>query len=656
MNFSNFNFNKYLKVKILTLLIFLLNVPAYSQTTADLKHAEILGTEYYVYEVKKGDSLYGISKKFGWNLEELARLNPDANGKLSKGRQIYYPVSQASKTAETPKPKPQKEEPKIIQLEPLKHEVKKGENVYSISRQYGISPDLIYEFNPNSKKGIKAGEILEIPQNDTAKYYYYNVKSGDTLYSIAKTYGTTIEDILKNNAGLTVDNLKAGETIRITPNSVPQHVKTETVAEERVTQLNPYKVSKNETWDDISQKTGVGVDVLKEVNNSSENPAGNDIITVPVIESVEVEKTTVEVENIDDDRDLQGIYESVTGTSGSNLSEKINVALILDEPNSKKDIDFTRGAMVALSRLGEKNYKISFKVFDGRVSASELTRELEDFEPNLLISTADKTFPFFLADFGNTNHVQVINVFDLKNDLYEDNASMVQILPPTTHFTDRVASKIYQENRNRRIITVGTPDENDTFAIELMKLYGIQPDNFSIEELAEVTPDELENTLIYAYPNKKEELTEFFKTLDNLTRNQSDRPFKIVGRTNWVAFIDNFTDKYKEYGVVIPSRVWLDTSSNDWNEFSNEFVELFENAPVRSIPNFAASGYDMISYFVPLIISNKGDFNQQVNPKVHLLQNEMNLTRVNNWGGFVNTLGYVLKYKPQGPVEAVIVK
>ena len=58
-----------------------------------------------------------------------------------------------------------------------------------------------------------------------------------------------------------------------------------------------------------------------------------------------------------------------------------------------------------------------------------MTDALDDFEPNLIVATADKNFPAFLADYGNTNHIEVVNVFDVKNELFEDNPSMVQILP-----------------------------------------------------------------------------------------------------------------------------------------------------------------------------------------------------------------------------------
>ena len=67
-----------------------------------LPTTEILGKEYYKYEVKKGESIYGIAKKYDWDLEELMRLNPDATSSVSKGDILYYPTGQVTVVTDMP--------------------------------------------------------------------------------------------------------------------------------------------------------------------------------------------------------------------------------------------------------------------------------------------------------------------------------------------------------------------------------------------------------------------------------------------------------------------------------------------------------------------------------------------------------------------------
>ncbi|MCH5225747.1 MAG: LysM peptidoglycan-binding domain-containing protein [Muribaculaceae bacterium] len=624
-----------------------------------LPKTEMLGKQYYLYEVKKGESIYGIAKRYGWDLEELLRLNPEASGHLNRGMKLYYPTGQVSVVTEMPQPV----EIDPSSLEPIRHKVKKGETVYSISRQYNVPLDVIYKYNPSAKKGVKTGEIIEIPQTGRAQYYYYTVKRGDTMASVANTYNTSVEDILRNNPGLTVDNFREGESIRISINSNVANIKTELVKEDRVASIGSYKVAKNETWEEISEKTGVDVEVLKEANDAAQSegsePKEHSVVSVPIVETVEIEKT-ISYESPEEmsEEEVIEIYDSVKGNfPESEEEEGVRLAVILDEPNSKKDIDFSRGVLVALSEMKSSPYKINLKILDGRVASSNLIEELDNFEPNLIVSTADKAFPIFLADYGNTNNIQIVNVFDLKNDLYEDNASMIQILQPSSLFNDRIASRLYKDNSRRRLIMVGEQDENDGIGSELMNLFSGNVEVMSLEDFGSYEPELSKTGLIYSYATKKEEVADFLKNVESLAENNPGYGFNVVGRLSWIAMQDDFSDMFAQYSVSIPSRVWLDEDSRAWRNFSAEYEKLFDGSPVRSVPNFAASGYDIATYFIPLVAENHGDFNKgYMGISEKAIQNDISLKRVNNWGGFINEVGYVVMFSEDGKMERVVVK
>ena len=636
---------------LVLLMAFSLSLAA--DSVSKLQKTEILGKEYYIYEVKKGESVYGIAKKYGWDLKELLRLNPEA-GSLKKGDRLYYPTGHVSVVQEIDEPI----EIDYSALEPIRHKVKKGETIYSISRQYNMPLDIIYKYNPPTKKGVKIGEVIEIPQNGSAEFYYYNIKSGDSLASVAQTFNTSVDDILKNNAGLTTSNLYPGETIRISLNSNAGKIKTEKFTEERVSQISGDKVSKNESWDEISEKTGVEVDVLKDANKSADDPKENTMINVPVVETVEVEKEiTVTDPTTLSSQEIEVIYDSIKGiTPDERISENVRMALLMDEPASKKDIEFTRGLLIGLNDFKDKSYKIELKVIDGRNSTGDVLDELDEYEPNIIISTADKVFPLFLADYGNTNNIQIINVFDLKNDLYEDNASIVQILPPSRYFYDRLANRIYKDNKYRSFIAIGEPDESDGMAAELFNLYP-EGKNISLEEFGAMEPDIFQPLLLYSYATRKEEISDFLNNVANLSENNPGLDFRVIGRSSWLAHTDDFADQFEEYSVYIPSRVGLDEESPEWKKFAVAYDVMFDGYPIRSIPNFAASGYDMANYFIPLVAENHGDFNHGLNKgRKTGLQNEINLSRVNNWGGFINDISYLLRFRPGGDLERITVR
>lgn len=625
-----------------------------------LPKVEILGKEYYYHEIKKGESIYGIAKQHGWDIEELVRINPNASSEMTKGTRLYYPTGKVTVVTETPVSGVDMDS---ITYEPIKHVVKKGETVYSISRQYNVPLDVIYSDYPQAKYGIKAGETIIIqqsPQTVSDKYLYYVIKPGDTLYSLAKRYHTSVEDILTANPSVSEKNFKIGDTVRLAINSNSKRLHTELVEEERLASVESYKVKKDDTWATIAQETGVDENTLKEANDDTSKLKKNDIVNIPVIETVTVEK---EVEK-EDPRELssegiQQMYDSIHNIdSGQALLDEVRIAAILDEPTSNKDLDFSRGFLLAIEELKDSPYKINFKIIDGRKSTDAVSSALDDFEPNLIVATADKNFPAFLADYGNTNHIEVVNVFDVKNELYEDNASMVQLLPPSSYFNQQLADRLYDAYGRRKLIVAGIPDPNDGIAeILIPKFQDYDKTELPVSGLSEFGMNEADSYLIYAYPGKKEEVADLLQAIENLKEKYPLATITVVGRPSWVTLNDVYGDKFAEAEVVIPSRVWFDPESTDGNRFSTKFSEMFGGAPIKSFPNFAASGYDVAKYFIPSTARNGGDFNRGFSGTDDTaIQSDINLERVNNWGGFINPVGYLLKFRPGGYIDKELIK
>ena len=89
--------------------------------------------------------------------------------------------------------------------------VQRGDTLYGISKQFGVSVSEIKRLNNLTSDAITVGDVLQIPTTGNTTY---TVQRGDSLYSIARLYNTTV-DAIKQFNGLTSDLLSIGMVLQI---------------------------------------------------------------------------------------------------------------------------------------------------------------------------------------------------------------------------------------------------------------------------------------------------------------------------------------------------------------------------------------------------------------------------------------------------------
>ncbi len=149
------------------------------------------------YIVKKGDSLYSIANKYNTTIDELKRINNLTSNILSIGQVLKLPSDKASDV--------ENEENTIS------YTVQKGDSLYSIARKYDTTIDRIKDLNNLTTNLLSIGQVLLIP-TDTNLETTYTVQKGDSLYSIAKKYNTTV-DRLKQLNNLSSNLLSIGQIL-----------------------------------------------------------------------------------------------------------------------------------------------------------------------------------------------------------------------------------------------------------------------------------------------------------------------------------------------------------------------------------------------------------------------------------------------------------
>lgn len=132
--------------------------------------------------------------------------------------------------------------------------VKSGDTLWSIAKKYGISLEELKKENNLTSNTLSIGQYLKIPAANviTEEVEYYIVKSGDTLWSIANNNDLTVDELKKLN-NLTTNTLSIGQKLILKKEQTP----TEEI----------YIVKKGDTLYKIATSHNITVDELKAKNN-----------------------------------------------------------------------------------------------------------------------------------------------------------------------------------------------------------------------------------------------------------------------------------------------------------------------------------------------------------------------------------------------------
>lgn len=204
------------------------------------------------HTVKSGETLFSIAQSYNIEVQDLKEWNNLQNNQLTIGQQLIIQPADA-------------EEVTI-------HTVETQETLFSISKQYGVSIAELRSWNDLSGNNLNVGQQLRIYPNSrqqtgdagnndnsivvnssTQQNTYYTVKSGDTLYKIARGHNMTL-DQLKSLNNLTTNTISIGQQLTVKARSAPPSVAETPTDSSPQGKFVTYKVRSDETLATILNK------------------------------------------------------------------------------------------------------------------------------------------------------------------------------------------------------------------------------------------------------------------------------------------------------------------------------------------------------------------------------------------------------------------
>ena len=187
--------------------------------------------------------MWSIANRFGTTVAELKALNNLNTNALQVGQVLKLPTTNTSTGNNNGNT----------------YTVKSGDSLWSIANRFGTTVDTLRTINNLSTNTLQVGQVLKLPTTNTStgnnNGNTYTVKSGDSLWSIARKYDTTVSE-LQNLNNLTSTTLQVGQVLQL-PSTT--------------TAGQTYIVKAGDSLWNIANRFGTTVDVIKEKNNLTNN-------------------------------------------------------------------------------------------------------------------------------------------------------------------------------------------------------------------------------------------------------------------------------------------------------------------------------------------------------------------------------------------------
>lgn len=227
------------------------------------------------HRVRRGETLTQIASRYGVRTTDIRNWNNLSYRKgLKKGQSLTIYLDRTAAKSST------LAENSTGSKKLLRHKVRSGETLAKIADNYDVTVTDLRRWNGKSvRKGVRAGQSIKIyaeaemadksaDSDGTARTH--KVRPGESMFSIAQAYGTTVDKLAEWNGGKTAESLQAGETLKVFGANATV-AKGDDPTPAPVKRSTTYRVRRGDTLYSIAERFGVDVTDLKRANQLASN-------------------------------------------------------------------------------------------------------------------------------------------------------------------------------------------------------------------------------------------------------------------------------------------------------------------------------------------------------------------------------------------------
>ena len=613
----------------------LLMIPTKKTLEGEASGSEIEST--FEHTIVRGESLYSISKMYKVTIQSIIDLNPGSERGIKAGATLKIPQHYRQKKASQVQPQTTTASKTTTQSQPA--------------------------VTPVPEKSSPEGQSVATDGN-TGEYVYHTINAGETLFSISKKYDIDIETILKLNPGISPNNLKRGSVIRLTPDTKEMNVTI--APQQRYTKYKVrkketlYSISKKfgTTVEEI-KKCNPNIKKIKQ-DDIINIPAGIEYNTVTAENPI----TSAEINNIYNKlykSDKKGVINVAVilpfmleqehpDTKASLYTEYYQGFLM---------------AVDSLKRQGASVNVYAYDSEASDATVRNILSNPQMKEMDLIIAPDDDNHIKMIADFGLANDINVVNTFSLKNEEVSHNAKIFQTNIPHSYLYAEAADRFIRYLGNRKVVFLThTTEEGDKKDFVAGLKEELSRAHIAYSEIKFGNKLNLQNqdsiwagqsgVVFVPTSARKKILSLIIAPLEALKEQREDLDIALFGYPEWLTQVPEYLNEFYKLNTYLYSRFYANPFDENAKSFHKRFLYWYNKDLINASPQYALLGFDTGIYFLSAIRAYGKNFAvQKLENSSDRIQTDFAFQRINNWSGFINKSFYFVNFAPDFTIKKI---
>lgn len=459
---------------------------------------------------------------------------------------------------------------------------------------------------------------------------FHQVQPGETLYSLSRRYGVTVEAIQAANPQINGTNIPAGYPLLIP------------VAEGTV----PAAPSNN-AGANTSQE--VVVPTYEHSSQSAGDHWMDGTLTFAVILPFNLEAKSTEQNKL-----------------------------------QMRSVEFYQGVLMAVDDIQKSGRRVAVQAYDlGTEGMTRILNNPQLLRCDFIIAPMEEADVRPVADWGEAHGTPVVSPFVFNAAMIGEYEHLFQVNTQKSMLYPQLTEEVIKRFKNHTFVFLTDTRDGKADPYPAILKSELQKNSIAFKEMSYSDPERLmacdsilglmDNDVIFVPVTPQQEaLRRMFSGLQHVkilrdaryqlaladgAYNPRRPEIAVLGYPEWLLYTHDFVDYYYDLNVYMFSKVYVNPFDDEVKDFYSDFKYWYAKEPMSLIPKYGILGYDIAKFFLGALRRHGLHIEERLNGELgESLQTVLSFRRDESGKGFYNHGLYLVHFTPESSIEKIIIK